>query len=122
MLSIRERFKAAAMRASRPTPVQTAALGLVYVKRLSVHEVQERRKSDSDASPIASLLARAIVDEAGNPEFDAASADDIGILSELDFSDVSPLIAAINTSQGIGPEGEAQALKNLPPSAETFSG
>jgi hypothetical protein len=119
MSSIKELFKAAALRASKPNKVVTPTLGTVYVKRLSVFEVQERRKEDSDASPIASLLARAIVDEFGNHIFNASNVEDIGILNELDFADVAPLITAINTSEGIGQDGEAQALKNSQPSAET---
>lgn len=114
-MSIREVFKQAAMRAATPQKVVTPNLGVVHVKQLSVGEIEQRRKEDADASPIASLLARAIVDESGACVFDAANPVDIGILSEINFADVSPIITAINTSQGPGPEAEAQALKNLPP-------
>lgn len=112
MSTIRERISSAAMRASKPTKVQVPALGTVYVKRLSVAEVEARRDETENATPIASLLARAIVDEEGNAVFDPANPDDIGLLRDLEFAEVSPLISAINSSQGIGAEGEAAALKN----------
>lgn len=112
MSTIRERIAQAALRATKPTKIETEALGTVYVKRLSVAEVEARRQEADNATPISGLLARAIVDESGNQVFDPANPDDIALLRDLEFADASPLIAAINTSQGIGPDGEAAALKN----------
>jgi hypothetical protein len=120
-MSIRQQFEAAAQRARRPIPVHSPALGLVYVKLLSVAEVQERRNEAANATPIASLLARAIVDEAGQPVFDAAKEADIGLLCELSFADASPILEAINGANGLGQGAAEQALKNSPPSAGSSS-
>lgn len=121
-MSIRAQFEAAAQRARQQVQVSTPALGVVYVKRLTVAEVQERHSATETATPIASLMARAIVDADGKPVFDAANAQDVAMLSSLTFADASPIIEAINGHNGLGQQAQAQALKNSLPSAGSSLG
>lgn len=122
MHPIRVAFAAAAMLARQSVSVFSPALGVVYVKRLTVAEVQERRPEAENTTPIASLLARGIIDEGGSAVFDAANPQDVELLSSLNFADVSPILDAINGKNGLGPKAEAQALKNSPPSAGSSLG
>ena len=82
-----------------PIPVPTKAWGTVYVRPMTVDEVdnleEESASADSkDKSRIARGACRVICDESGQRIFDASSEEDIALLAKQPWSLLRKVLAA----------------------------
>lgn len=105
----------AAMQAAasvKPKAVQVEALGgTVYVRALTVAEIEEQSEPAADGKPdkarIARATARILCDENGQRFFDPSNDADVALISALPWNVLKQISAASNelngAGEGIGP-------------------
>jgi hypothetical protein len=111
MSEIKTRFKARALAAGEPIAVQTDALGLVYVKRITVASSKQMQDKNGRLDEEKALL-HSVSDEYGNLIFDSNSADDVAIVRDLSKHEVASILLVIYTGNGLAQAGQAAAEKN----------
>lgn len=83
----------------KPVAVEVEAWGIVYVKPLTVADLDAAETEQDPKLANARGLAKVLCDEEGVLLFDPNSADDLFALMRLKLSDVTVLHAAINATR-----------------------
>lgn len=91
----------AAMRAAaviRPQPVDVPGLGLVYVRALTVAEVEEQAADveSQDKHRLARGAARLLCDEHGARLLDPSNPDDVALVAALPWDSLRLILPAAN--------------------------
>lgn len=93
---------------AKPTKVTVPRWGEVFVRALTVAEVEEQSKDTADKSDknrIARGAARLICDEAGNRLFDPSDDDDVALLAQQPWSLLHQVIKASEEEIAGNPSG-----------------
>lgn len=88
---------------AKPTPVKVAEWGTVYIRNLTVAEVEEQADDTSDKKDknrIARAAARVIADEKGKRIFDPNNADDISLIASQPWSLLRKVLQASGSELG----------------------
>jgi len=104
--------------ASKPVEHTNEELGKVYLRRMTLGEMDEMNKANAakpepGAEPIPTsvrLLARFLGDDKGQPIFDLGNKEDVLTLKSFPVAVASDLLKAGNKANGIeqvAPEGDA---------------
>lgn len=93
--------------AQAPVPVETKEWGTVYVRAVTVGEVDEiddaaDAKGKADKSRIARGACRVICDETGHRLFDANNEEDVALLAKQPWTLLRKVLAAADGGQGNG--------------------
>lgn len=89
----------AAMRANaapKPVAVQINGYGTVYVRKLTVAEVDAQTEEASKGNKLARAAARLLCDEEGVRLFNPDSEEDVKLLASQPWEDVSEILSAAN--------------------------
>ena len=102
---IRARMLATA--APKPIAVDTPAWGRVFVRVLTVAEVDAFTPVENDKLKLARSAARVLCDEAGAPIFDFQNEEDVLAISQLPWADLGLVLNASSQAMGAGKAGNA---------------
>ena len=81
----------------KPTAVTINGYGTVYVRKLTVAEVDAQTEETTKDNKLARAAARLLCDENGARLFNPDSEDDIKLLSAQPWEDVSEILSAAQT-------------------------
>lgn len=86
-----------------PRKVDVPKWGTVYVRDVTVAEVEEQTRDTEDKQDkmrIARGVARVLCDENGNRLFDPDDADDVGLLAKQPWKLLSKIINVVEGNEG----------------------
>lgn len=92
----------------KPVPVDTPSWGRVWVRVLTVAEVDEAKADPSDKQRIARGAARVLCDASGTLIFDPESKNDVAAIATLPWSELRQVLAAAERSSS-GAIGQDEA-------------
>jgi hypothetical protein len=99
---------------AKPMSLTVPGWGKIFIKPLSVKEVQDKKPSALDPESKRTLsigVANVICDEKGKRVFNPESEEDISLIESQPWPMLNKIISASNEFNGIGTEGEADAKK-----------
>ena len=85
-----------------PKPVDVPGWGTVYVRAITVGEVEEQTgdtQASQDKRRIARGVARVLCNEAGERMFDPASEDDVGLIARQPWTLLRRVLAVADEGQ-----------------------
>ena len=86
------RAKILASATPKPAPVETKAWGTVYVRMMTVADVDGQNVSDpTDKAQIARSVCRVLCDESGELLFDVRNPEDVLLVSSLSWVEISKI-------------------------------
>lgn len=116
--ALRERILATAN--PKPSPVEVEGWGTVYVKPLTVGDIESFNSDTDPALKAARSIARVLCDEHGELIFDANSPEDLFAINRLPLNSISVINGAVDRLNGNSEEA-AVDLGNVSPPATVSS-
>lgn len=105
-------MRTTAAAAAAPRPVDVPGWPRVYVRVLTVAEVDENTAADNastDKRRLARGAARVMCDETGARLFDASNADDVALIASQPWPLLQAVVAKANDVNGESEKGIAEA-------------
>ena len=107
---LRERILATAN--PKPTPIEVEGWGTVYVKPLTVGDIESFNDDTDPALKAARSIARVLCDEAGELLFDPSSPEDLFAINRLPLNSISVINGAVE-KMNASSQAEAIDLGNV---------
>lgn len=85
-----------------PVPVQTKTWGTVYVRLMTVAEIDVQNADPEEKNRIARSVCRVLCDESGALLFDPGNPVDVQLVAELPWSEVSKIADKATELAGAG--------------------
>jgi hypothetical protein len=100
---------------AEPKSLTVPGWGKIYIKPLSVKEVQDKKPSVLDPESKRALaigVANVICDQKGNRVFNVESDEDVSLIESQPWPMLQKIIDASNAFNGLGDVGEVEAKKD----------